>query len=1223
MKVSMMIATTVRSGLSHEGVHGEWIGVKQGAQGDRESEVFRSTQQCMKSGVAKHLGVARIHQHNWLVNETNVALFAKVRCFLIQSGLSKVFWAEDTTMSKYLVNRSPSSAIGFKKPIDMLGVFYWLASIEQGMLELVKAKCIFLGYYEIIMGNKLWRLDEVTSKVVLFRNMGFNESGGYKKTFISSGVGTGSMQVLQRVEFEVEPQEDHTFKVEPHGNVDHVDGSQEVQTQDLMDYQLARDRDQHLAYELFGYKEDSNEAAFAVATVDKIYAHESLTFNDTVSCEVISKWKAGLKEDMDVQSNAEIWVTKGLLVKAKGNVLGVEIIRDQSGNTLRVSQSSIHNEKLVQTLLKGHSTLSLEDSLSGDYDVEKNGKWSYIYTVGSQEYQMVCTRHDIVSIGMDMLDGFDRGLQTNVQGFVDFNYAMGRSITHMEALSTTVAGSMTFTEACKKEIWLKRPLTEWSREGPDGFSFDFICTFWDILKHDFVNAIREFFISSKFPPGCNSSFIALIPKKHDAKFVKDYRPISLIGCFYKIVSKILANRLRMVISELISDVQSAFVSNRQILDGPFILNELISWCKAHKSKAMIFKVDFEKAFDSVRWDFLDIILRNFGFGIKWRGWIQGCLSSAMGSILVNGSPTAEFKFHKGLKQGDPLSPYLFILVMESLHLSFNNIINADLFKGIRFDDSLTLSHLFYADDAVFIGKWDRANILTIVRMLKCFFLASGLQINILKSKLMGIGVSNEEVLAAANIIGCSTFSTPFSYLGVKVGMSPSRRKAWDEIIGKVSNRLSKWKIKTLSVGGRLTLIKSVLTSLPLYHMSLYKAPLGVLRDLESLRRKFFNGADINEKRFSMISWNKILASKQKGGLGVSSFFALNRSLLFKWVWRFLSQDASLWHRLIAVLYGNRSPFVHTGSVSSLSPWNCILKELNSLSAKGINLLALLKKKVGNGANTLFWEDCWINDVPLSRSFPRLYALELKKGITVADKLIDASFVASFRRNPRGGVEEEQLHHLVELVGSISLSPSNDRWAWLLGSSGEFSVHSARTFIDDILLPFVGDVTRWVKVVPIKVNILAWKVCLDKLPTRLNLSLRGIDIPSIICPNCGLAGESCSHLFYSCNLARTLWRKIARWWEIDIPDFSCYEEWIAWFKTTRFSKAQKEMLEGVFYVMWWMIWKFRNQVLFGSSHPRMELLFDDIVSYSFTWCSNRCKNNIDWISWMKCPKSISL
>nr|GEY33881.1 RNA-directed DNA polymerase, eukaryota [Tanacetum cinerariifolium] len=124
-------------------------------------------------------------------------------------------------------------------------------------------------------------------------------------------------------------------------------------------------------------------------------------------------------------------------------------------------------------------------------------------------------------------------------------------------------------------------------------------------------------------------------------------------------------------------------------------------------------------------------------------------------------------------------------------------------------------------------------------------------------------------------------------------------------------------------------------------------------------------------------------------------------------------------------------------------------------------------------------------------------------------------------SPRGGVEEEQLHQLVELVGSISLSISNDRWAWLLGSYGEFSVHSARTYIDEIILPTVGDSTRWVKVVSIKINILAWKVYLDKLPTRLNLSLRGIDIPSIICLNCGLAGESCSHLFFSCNLARVL------------------------------------------------------------------------------------------------------
>nr|GFA94419.1 zinc finger, CCHC-type [Tanacetum cinerariifolium] len=377
------------------GVHNEkrvWFEVElQGAQGDREAEVFQvsndvtvvaqrrledkqpeekkntdclikeqekeyqtgrkiktdnvfyscnewSTQQCVKSEVTKHLGVAGIQQQNGLVDETNVTLFAKVHCFLIRSDMSKVFWADDTTRSTYLVNRSPSLAIGFKKPIDM--------------------------------------------------NMGFNESGEYKKTFI--GFGTGSMQVLQGVEFKVEPQEDHTFEVEPHGNVDHVDGSQEVQTHDLMDYQLARDREQHLAYELFGYREDSNEAAFVVAAVEKIYAHESLTFNNTVACE-------------------------GLLAKAKGNILSMEIVRDHSGNTPRVSQSRFYNGKLVQTLLEGHSILLLEGSLSGDCDVKKNGKWSCIYAVGSQEYQMVCTRLDIASVHVGMLDKFDRGLQTDVQ----------------------------------------------------------------------------------------------------------------------------------------------------------------------------------------------------------------------------------------------------------------------------------------------------------------------------------------------------------------------------------------------------------------------------------------------------------------------------------------------------------------------------------------------------------------------------------------------------------------------------------------------------------------------------------------------------------------------------------------------------------------------------------------------------------------------------------------
>nr|GFB35118.1 RNA-directed DNA polymerase, eukaryota [Tanacetum cinerariifolium] len=227
--------------------------------------------------------------------------------------------------------------------------------------------------------------------------------------------------------------------------------------------------------------------------------------------------------------------------------------------------------------------------------------------------------------------------------------------------------------------------------------------------------------------------------------------------------------LSLVISDLVSDVQTAFLPNREILDGPFIINELIARCHHKKQQAMIFKVDFAKAYDSVRWDYLDAILNSFGFGSKWRSWIRGSLHSSMASILVNGSPTSEFQFYRGLKQGDPLAPYLFILVMESLHLSFSRVVEEGTFTGIKIDSSITLSHLFYADDAIFIGKWSQGNLNCIAHMLRCFSLLSGLSINLQKIQLLGVGVPDSNVIKAASLIGCSILRTPFKYLGTVVG----------------------------------------------------------------------------------------------------------------------------------------------------------------------------------------------------------------------------------------------------------------------------------------------------------------------------------------------------------------------------------------------------------------------------------------------------------------------
>ncbi|GJW35020.1 RNA-directed DNA polymerase, eukaryota [Tanacetum coccineum] len=304
--------------------------------------------------------------------------------------------------------------------------------------------------------------------------------------------------------------------------------------------------------------------------------------------------------------------------------------------------------------------------------------------------------------------------------------------------------------------------------GPDGYTFEFFRRYWNFIGPDLCSAVECFFDKGSFPMGNNASFIALIPKVPDAKYVTDYRPISLIGSVYKVITKVLANRLATVVSDLVSDTQSAFVANRQILDGPFILNEVLTWCKRKRKQAMIFKVDFAKAYDSVRWDYLMEVLQAFGFGPNWCKWVRGTLSSAMASVLINGSPSEEFAFYRGLKQGDPLAPFLFILVMESLHLSFTRTVNEGLFTGLQLNESMTISHLFYADDAVFIGEWSDSNMENIVIILKSFFLASGLKINIQKSHIMGVGVADGLIHQAASLIGCAIMKTPFRYLGVLV-----------------------------------------------------------------------------------------------------------------------------------------------------------------------------------------------------------------------------------------------------------------------------------------------------------------------------------------------------------------------------------------------------------------------------------------------------------------------
>ncbi|GKE18890.1 putative RNA-directed DNA polymerase, eukaryota, reverse transcriptase zinc-binding domain protein, partial [Tanacetum coccineum] len=290
---------------------------------------------------------------------------------------------------------------------------------------------------------------------------------------------------------------------------------------------------------------------------------------------------------------------------------------------------------------------------------------------------------------------------------------------------------------------------------PDGFSFAFVKRFWDILKLDIFKFVNSFFTSCNMLTGSNSSFITLIPKVSNPIHIKDFRPISLIGIHYKIIAKILANRLSKMIDKIISHEQSTFIAGFQILDGHLMLSEMIDWYKNRKKKMLIFEVDFEKAFDSVSWRYLDFVLHSHGFGVKWRSWIRECLVLSRTSILVNGSPTFVFSIKRGLRQGDPLSPFMFILFMEGLHVALSDAVHSGLIHSVKFGSpAITLSHLFYANEIVIATEWSTYDMDNIIRVLQFFYLASGLKINIHKSNVYGIGVSIEEVSLMANNMGC-------------------------------------------------------------------------------------------------------------------------------------------------------------------------------------------------------------------------------------------------------------------------------------------------------------------------------------------------------------------------------------------------------------------------------------------------------------------------------------
>jgi hypothetical protein len=263
------------------------------------------------------------------------------------------------------------------------------------------------------------------------------------------------------------------------------------------------------------------------------------------------------------------------------------------------------------------------------------------------------------------------------------------------------------------------------------------------------------------PKSFSSYFVALIPKINSPFSLSDFRPISLLGCLYKIIAKVLLARLARVMDRLVAHTQSAFLKGRQLVDGVVIINDVVDFAKRTGQSCLIFKVDFEKAYDSVDWSFLEYMLYRFGFCYKWKDWIRACVFSGNMPVLVNGSPSEDINIKRGLKQGDPLAPFLFLLVAEGLGGIMKRAVEMWRFNGFRVGNSdLVVSHLQYADDTLCIGEASIANLWSLKTLLRGFKMCSGLKINFSKSSLIGVNVSQDFLTVGLVLYHSNTSVSP-------------------------------------------------------------------------------------------------------------------------------------------------------------------------------------------------------------------------------------------------------------------------------------------------------------------------------------------------------------------------------------------------------------------------------------------------------------------------------
>ncbi|CAL8176297.1 unnamed protein product [Prunus armeniaca] len=441
---------------------------------------------------------------------------------------------------------------------------------------------------------------------------------------------------------------------------------------------------------------------------------------------------------------------------------------------------------------------------------------------------------------------------------------------------------------------------------PYGFPTLFYQNYWDLCSKDIISLVKDCFVRASLPEHLNDTLIALVPKVERPLNMTQLRPISLCNTLYKVVSKILVSRLRRIMTKMVSPTQVSFVPGRHIVDNIVIAQEMLHKFKVAKGQKgfIAWKIDLSKAYDRLSWCFIREVLCEIGIGGRILELIMHCISFVHYKAILNGELTIDFSPKCGIRQGDPFSPYIFVLCTEKISHIIQQKVLDQSWKTVQIcQGEPFISHLFFADDLVFFGRASIKQALVMKQCLDDFCSLFGQKVSFEKSMAC---VSPNTCLALAqniaSICGSSLSDNLGKYLGVPLIHTRVTKDTYQDIIDKVQKRLSSWKSHTLSMAGWLTLLQSVTSAIPIYSMQTAMLPASVCSKLDQLNKNFLWGHAFDKAKVHLVNWETVCKSKCADGLGVKKAAWMNQALLAKFGWRLLQNDQGLWAKVLKAKY---------------------------------------------------------------------------------------------------------------------------------------------------------------------------------------------------------------------------------------------------------------------------------------------------------------------------------